>query len=103
MLRSQTVLSIHNLHIEGLVGLFSVPAFPCFPSWITYLKDKSPTRAKRITARTKRCHPLLVRHEYLCHVASHSDEIGMQSFELRRSAGDPADSVGLRFPFGDVQ
>ena len=31
------------------------------------------------------------------------DEIGMQSFELCCSAGNPTNSVGRRFPFGDVQ
>src|SRR6266487_361635 len=109
--RDQRQLYVHQLHpgldradsgrFYRLVGLFSVPAFPRFLGWITHLKDKPPIRAKRIVTRTKRCHPLLVRHEYLCHIASHGDEIGMQSFELRCSAGYPANSVARRFPSGD--
>src|SRR5579871_3638743 len=111
--RDQRQLYAHQLHpglnradsgrFNRLEGVFAVPAFPCFPGWITHLKDKPPTWVKRIATRTKSCHPLFVRHEYLCHIASHGDEIGMQSFELRRGASDPANSVGIRFTFGDVQ
>ena len=72
--------------------------FLCFLDWITRLTDKLPIRAKRIATRTKSGHPLLVRNEDVCHIANHGDEIGRQSFELRRSAGDPAHLVGIPGP-----
>src|SRR5690242_522628 len=105
--RDQRQLYVHQLHpgldradsgrVNRLVRLLWVPAVPCFLGWIAHLKDKPPTLAKRSATRTKRGHPLLVRNEYLCHIAGHGDEIGMQSFELRRSADDPANSIGIRF------
>src|SRR5258705_4079913 len=111
--RDQRQLYMHQFHpgldradsgrFNRLVGLLSVPALPCFLGWITHLKDKPPTWAKRSATRTKGGHPLLVRNEYLCHIAGQCDEIAMQSFELRCSASDPANSVGIRFTLCDVQ